>query len=926
MNVSPGDLPATIRTLAALAVRIPLEVVMSAPVKRTAHYVVSTHWDREWYESFQDYRFRLVNLLDEVLDRMDADDRFAYWHSDGQAILIEDYLGIRPERREQVVRLAQAGRLRIGPWFVLPDEFLASGEALVRNLQLGLETAAQFGPPSRVGFVCDLFGHNSQLPQILRGFSIDNAFIWRGINEVPQGAVCRWQAADGSEVIAYRFSPKGGYCAYAFGVRKGMRPEEPFTMDDAETALAELIEFEKNRCPTPSFLLFDGGDHMEIEPLTSDLLARMNAKLTDIEIVHSHLDGFVEDLREQRDRITRVCKGELREPGEMGDDAWVIPGVLSSRIPLKQANARCENELCLWAEPFAAFAAALGRPYPRQYLRTAWRYLITNHPHDSACGCSIDQVHKDMEYRFDQARQIAEHLAGDSLRHIALNVKRPELGAKDFALVVFNATADAVDGPVDLTLRFPADIDTEFQEFFGFEKKIAFRLCDADGNELPYQYVAQRRDRMGFRRVLRKFPVADKRHEVDVAVPLRIGPYGYTTLLCRPVPGPTRYLGSMLVDDHTIENENLCVSVRPNGTLRLTDKRTKHVYENLLTFEERADIGDGWFHGVAVNDQVFTSAAAAADVALVTDGILRATLKVVVTMNVPAHFRFDDMTRSEQTRPLRITSYVTLRKGADRIEVRTVVENTVRDHRLRVLLPTGTKARTYFADGAFDVLERPIALRADNARFKELEVETKPQYTWTAVCDSGPGGRGLAVISTGLPESAVRDLPDRPIALTLLRSFRKTVFTSGEEGGQIQGTHEFAYWIVPFDPSNGGVPRTRLCRLGQQLAAPPRAVQVEPRDVGTAVPTLPPSHSFLRLSPGRAVVTAVHCQGDAEGLIVRMFNPTGQAIEDAIELSHEIQSAERIDLEGKSREQLKPAGNRVRVHLGPKQIVTVRIR
>jgi alpha-mannosidase len=898
---------------------------MSAPAKRTAHYVVSTHWDREWYETFQDYRFRLVNLLDEVLDLMAADERFAYWQSDGQVILIEDYLEIRPERRGQIEQFARAGRLRIGPWFVLPDEFLSSGEALVRNLQLGLETASQFGTPSRVGFVCDLFGQTSQLPQILRGFSIDNVFLWRGTSESKHGAIWRWQSPDGSEVIAYRFSPKGGYCSYAFGVRKGILPDEPFNLDAAATGLAELIEFEKGRCPTPSFLLFDGGDHMEIEPRTTELLARMNAQLADVEIVHSHLDGFVEDLREQRDKITKVFTGELRDPGEVGDDVWVIPGVLSSRIPLKQANARCENELCLWAEPFSAFAEGAGRPYPHQYLHVAWRHLIANHPHDSACGCSIDQVHKDMEYRFDQARLISEHLTRDALRHIALQAKRPELGEKDFAVVLFNATADDVDGPVDFTLRFPAEGSPQFHEFFGFENKLGFRLYDADGNEVPYQYGSQRRDQVGYRRVLRKFPVGDMRHEVDVTAPVRIGPYGYTTLVCKPMPGPTRHLGSMLVDDHTIENERLRVSVRPNGTLSLTDKRTKQTYDDLLTFEDRADIGDGWYHGVAVNDQVFSSAGAAAGVALVADGIAKATLKVAVTMDVPREFRFDRMTRSEPSRPLRITSYVTLRKGSECVEVRTVVENTVRDHRLRVLLPTGTTAMTYSADGAYDVIERPIALRADNARLKEMEVETKPQYTWTAVCDSGQGGRGLAVVSTGLPESAVRNLPNRPIALTLLRSFRRTVFTNGEEGGQIQGTHEFAYSIVPLD-SNAVLPRTRLCRLGQQLAAPPRWVQVEPRDIAGITPALPASHSFLSVSPGNAVVTAVQQQKGVEGVVVRMFNPTEQAIEESITLPHQIHSAERIDLEGTSKEAIKPAGSQLKVRLGAKQIVTVRIQ
>lgn len=894
---------------------------MTAPAKRTAHYVVSTHWDREWYQSFQGYRYRLVSLLDEVLDLMAADERFAYWQSDGQSILIEDYLEIRPERREEIVAYARAGRLRIGPWYVLPDEFLVSGESLIRNLDLGIRVAAQFGKPSRVGFACDMFGHISQLPQILRGFSIDNALVWRGTNERTHGAMWRWQAPDGSEVLTYRFSPRGGYCSYAFFVRKGQKVDEPFRIDEAMDGLKELVAFETQRCPTPSLLLFDGGDHLEAEPQTAALLARANETFDDVQFVHSHLDGFIEDLREQREHITKVVRGELREPAEVGDDQWLIPGVLASRIHLKQANARCESELLLWAEPFAAFAVPLGRPWPHRYLEVAWRHLIANHPHDSMCACSIDQVHKDMEYRFDQAYGIAQLVAGDALQTIAARVKRPELGDKDFAVVVFNPTGDAIDGPVDLTLRFPADIDAKFQEWFGYEPKISFRLFDADGNEVPYQYVRQRKSVWGFRRRRYKFPAGEERHEVDVTCPIRIGPFGCTTLVCRPLKEPTRHLGTLAVDDHTIENEHLRVGVLPNGTLRLTDKRTGHTYDNLLTLEDRADIGDGWYHGTAVNDETYSSAAAGADVAIIADGPAKATIRTVVTMHVPQHFRFDRMVRSEPTAPLRVATTITLRRGSDAVEVQTIVENTIRDHRVRVLFPSGCSAETFFADGAFDVIERPIALRTDNAQLREMEVETKPQYTWTAVVDPA-ARRGLAVVSTGLPEAAVRDLPDRPIALTLLRSFIRAVMTSGQEGGEIQGRHEFRYLIVPLD---GELPRARLCRLGQHLAAPPRSEQVYARDPVPEGAALPASTSFLRAGGEQAVITAVFRPADGNGLCVRMFNPTEGVITESIELRGGVTAAERVDFEGHSRDRVSVENGVACVELGPKQIITVRL-
>lgn len=894
--------------------------------KRTGHFVASTHWDREWYQSFQDYRFRLVAMVDELLDTMKRDPEFRYFQMDGQAIPLEDYLEVRPEREPEVRALAEAGRLKFGPWYVLPDEFLVSGESLVRNLQTGLTLAGCYGAggASRVGFICDLFGQTSQLPQILRGFSIDSAFLWRGSTESTHGALFRWRAPDGSEVIAYRFSPKGGYCSWAFKVRKGMLQGEAVELENAVRDAMEVIEFEKQRCPTPSFLVFDGGDHLEIEPQTSEILRRVQQQLKETELVHSHLDGFIEDLREQRESIAKTFTGELREPGELGDDAWVIPGVLSSRIHLKQANARCENELCLWAEPFSVFAARLGVPYPKRYLELAWKYLLQNHPHDSICGCSIDSVHKDMEYRFAQSQQIAAHVTQDALQAIAERVQIPELGERDSAVVVFNANADAVNRPVDLTLSFPADIDTTYGEFFNFEKKIGFRLFGPDGKELPYQYVAQRNERRGFRRWLRRFPLDVARTEVDITVPLQVPAYGYTTVICRPVKEPTRHLDSMQVDDHTIENECLQVAVNCNGTLRVTDKRNKQIYDGLLLLEDRADIGDGWYHGVAVNDQIHSSVASPAEVALVADGIGKATLSVRVRMELPRAFAFDRMTRSGETVTLLVTHLVTLRRGRPVVEVHTTVENNLRDHRLRVLLPTKVTADTYMADQAFDVVERPIALRADNARYKELEVETRPQQSWTAVFEKG---RGLAVVSTGLPESAVRDLPDRPIALTLLRSFLKAVFTSGNEGGEIQGRREFDYLIVPLD---GAPDAAALCRLGQELAAPPRAVEIDEipaarldRASRKVDPSEPMTQSFLRLESKNTVVTAIHRHTEQEAATVRMFNPTGRDLAADVELSGVSGGARKTDLEGRPGETLPKQGNAVRVALKPKQIVTV---
>jgi alpha-mannosidase/mannosylglycerate hydrolase len=185
---------------------------------RPVHYVLSTHWDREWYQTFQDYRRRLVHLLDRTLDDIASGKLRGPFTTDGQSIILEDYLEIRPERRAQVEEYARSGKLNIGPWFVLPDEWLVSGEAIIRNIRLGREVAREFGAePSSAGFVCDLFGHLGQLPQILRGFGVRGAFVWRGI-EPRKAAHLRWQGSDGSEVVCFRFG-RAGYCDYTYDVR-----------------------------------------------------------------------------------------------------------------------------------------------------------------------------------------------------------------------------------------------------------------------------------------------------------------------------------------------------------------------------------------------------------------------------------------------------------------------------------------------------------------------------------------------------------------------------------------------------------------------------------------------------------------------------------------------------------------------------------
>ena len=123
--------------------------------KRKIFVMNGTHWDRKWYYPFQWFRFSLAATFDSILEIMGRDPEFRFVF-DGQTIVLEDYLEIRPEKRPEIEKYVKEGRLRIGPWYVMPDENLVSGESLVHNLLRGNKICREFGvEPMKDGYVIE---------------------------------------------------------------------------------------------------------------------------------------------------------------------------------------------------------------------------------------------------------------------------------------------------------------------------------------------------------------------------------------------------------------------------------------------------------------------------------------------------------------------------------------------------------------------------------------------------------------------------------------------------------------------------------------------------------------------------------------------------------------------------------------------------
>jgi len=360
--------------------------------------VPHTHWDREWYLPFEQFRLRLGAVVDGVLDTLERDPSFTSFTLDGQAIVLEDYVEVRPENARRLQALLDAGRLEVGPSYVLPDEILVGGESLVRNLLLGRRVCRHFGvEPSGAGYLPDSFGHPAQLPQILAGFGIRTLLFSRGMgDEIDDvGVVFNWRAGP-TEVVACQMLPH--YDNFA----------RLTWHHDAEERVRAIVAYFGDLmrgAGQDEVVLANGSDHLPIEPELPEILAGLERTFG-----AAFRIGRYDEHVPTPDGLP-VHQGEL-----VGSRLQnVLRGVNSARIYLKQANERAERRLLSIETAASLRTLREDAPYPDADLRLAWHDLLRNHPHDSICGCSCDEVHRDMLVRYEQLDRTLDYVEREAL-------------------------------------------------------------------------------------------------------------------------------------------------------------------------------------------------------------------------------------------------------------------------------------------------------------------------------------------------------------------------------------------------------------------------------------------------------------------------------------------------------------------------------
>jgi 2-O-(6-phospho-alpha-D-mannosyl)-D-glycerate hydrolase len=372
-----------------------------------AFVIPHTHWDREWYERFEGYRARLVPMVSRLLDVLERDPDFRSFTFDGQTIAIQDYLEKRPADVPRVKALVRSDRLLIGPWHVLADLLLVSGESIVRNLQEGLRSAGELGRAARVAYVADPFGHPAQLPQILRAFGYDTYVFARGMGDEGEsvGSEFWWVSPSGDRVRAAHLVDHYSNALPLVG-----------PADEGPDALRRRVRAKTARILdrlTPyangdALLLMVGDDHVEAYARLPEAVREMRQVFPNVDARIGNLEEFAAAMPELQHEVSgEIASGRYRP---------ILRGVNSTRVWIKQENVACERLLLEWCEPLDALTG--GRF--RDELRTLWRMLLQNHPHDSICGCSIDAVHDtDMAPRFAFVRERGAALANGLLRELA---------------------------------------------------------------------------------------------------------------------------------------------------------------------------------------------------------------------------------------------------------------------------------------------------------------------------------------------------------------------------------------------------------------------------------------------------------------------------------------------------------------------------
>lgn len=866
-----------------------------------------THWDREWYQPFETFRLYLVKVLKQILEDLEAD-KLSRFYLDGQAIILEDALTIAPELGDRVKAMMEKGELAAGPWYVMPDEMLVSGESLVRNLKLGIETVKKFGKPELVGYSPDTFGHSQDLPSILNGFGIRNAILWRGVPRLTYGPSFWWKSPDGNQVLAYHLS-KGYYqTSLTEKVKEGLNADN---LQKLSSEIQNLVD-DKSQWDNPS--LYDKTPDLLLYPIGADHSApprdlNANLKLVNqylkkskLEIETVHLSEFVRLLEAQAKKdftMLGMVSKELRDNAAAAAhaNAYLLQGVLSTRLYLKRENRESERRLFRMLEPLLSMLVLRKQmKYPHQALEYMLKLLLKNHPHDSICGCSVDPVHDEMMSRTARFHQLADALLDEARivlsglpENAATNWNDPDSNLK--RLRVLNPSARSFKGVVAFSwfesLAEPLSFGSSIAQI---EHSEPVDQLFSGWGQVPYYKLFERKEGWLW------IEEVDGLGESNLSWPLQNVENKFAD--CK-VKGKT--LDNGILEVFVDEQSNLAVIFQPP-----VGKSEHYILQHSL--RDTADGGDTYNYDPLPGEKA--SHAKLLSVQVGRKGPLVASLVLNYEIDIPESIIEDkaavkpgsiaNLKRSKQKIKHLIRTELILKKGSKTLEFETSWDNKSSGHRLEVFMSTGTPIHCSFSENHFSLARRYHQTKLATELKLPVDVATE------APCDRFPTQRFVVCnnqifLNKGLPEYGIEG---DGMLITLLRSVpilsRGRMQTRGggagphvlTPGANCFGTNKVSYAWAPL--WTGRKAKNMADTLDDlTLAEAYDAAESYEQEPLVALSSITDTacHSLIKTDTDVIKIAGLYVSEDGESVFVRLLNICNQTFGTKIFVDFDFKSA-----------------------------------
>lgn len=925
-----------------------------------SHVICQTHWDREHRSNFQETRIELVEMIDRLLDMFDNDPDFHTFIIDGQTVVLEDYLEIKPYNRSRIEKLVKSGKLLIGPWYTLPDHTPSNPESLIRNLLLGSELSHEFGRRMDIGYSIFSFGQIGQLPQIYKNFGINELIFYKGapLNELKFNEFL-WESPDGSIVLASRlgdwfrcnffvyftvpvilgcdmnkfgewkcsFKDKRKLtlgCDTIFGHQPAaeLEPDIRIRKEAIPQAIDDVLYSVRNSHSENVKIAMEGIDFScPVPPLTKAMRTANEMFPEKITLIQSDLKKYFEDFKKDVDLSQlEKLKGEMR----YGPIGRIHSETLSTNTHLKQLTARAENMLLHYIEPYATFMQQYGYNYPRELITEAWRYIFKVEAHDSIHGAGDKQIAPNSLYMINQALDIAQGVAKRGFENIIRQINTSESKAGEMFITVFNPLPFEYNGVQRLKINLPRE-----------DYAKTFIIKELNGSEVE-SYIYDKCDDAvaSINPENRPKSIFVQTYTADIALN-KIPSVGYKTFKIEwdknetpeesPFGEPYFPYNPIVRPDGVLDNGRLRISINPDCSLRIEDLETGHIVERTHILRDSGDSGNVWVTIEPSFNQIIIPLAGNAELQIRENSSLNGTIDLSYYLELPIAVEKDRKSRRNETIPVKVTISISLAKNSKTVCFKTVFNNIVRDHKLSVLFPTGICTDKSYSDGSFEIFERPLEYRKNHHGHTGDEILRHPMQKFI---DLNNGQSGIALFSKGIHEYQTFAIEGKAaVELTLLRSVTQRFPVHGdvfidfdEHPSQSQGTQTFEYalYFHAGDCTTGKVQREAF-----SYVISPAVYQ---HAAGSHAGNLPLTYSFMSKENDVVTLHAIKRPETEEGIIIRLCNPTSQNQNEQISLAPTVDKAWLCQADESIIKPINITNHTIRLQIEPYKIITIQLK